>query len=1149
VGIVNIKKTYPVKDTRGWLGISVPSLSLTNSLTEGKHGDDVRFCLAIIFVVFGVCLMIAPVHGYPDWIQVNGTETRFITDCGNVIVYNNGSGYSHITDFYHNGLSYGGLANADHKGRGYTLYEAYYILSDGSTASCHQSTANIKKIVYADDSVAVVVSGCSAKTHEETWRYVIPRAQCGFYETEQKTIKTNLEAQNDQLVQFLNTSLLNLYFSDRSGKITKSSGYAPLFTQFSKPGMPFTWEGGVDPLNNVSLALIHLGSDNLARTAHRRYIVVNSEQQVDVAGAGEATRTEMPLGTTWFESWKGIVFGDSSAIREKALSLVGNTTDEAIHPFISVSVYSGAIIANTGTLVYQQRPFYNYDVPYGSGNLQMITEYPAVNGIPAYTGADLTSTQDAWNSTYRNTDMSFAQLNYSIDNRSYWIQNKRTAYRDADGIEWTFGITPKKTGNTTVTITYTYPPAYTTGVTNTTFSVKTNDPIEGEYGLTLIFPEDIRVTSTSSRSVVSFEPHFQNAGERVNYTIYAIPHKWSTPASKDTFHTREKTSLKIPYRVLLPGLEWMPSDSVTAYDAQKNASGYTISVYADAGVQKIQMYSTARIESITTTTGMINYTQTADGTILADWVVPSATIGKIFLGLQPEKQLPIIGITSNVTEGYPPLAVEFVGNSTGSPLSWQWDVDNDGIYDYSGQNITHTYHEIIGTKIKSFSVKLNVTDVEGSNITIKTGYITEYPLQAAFNANVTEGTIPFDVGFSDMTKNGTPSVWNWSFGDGSFSDQQHPVHNYTLPGCYEVTLNASNEYSYNTSEKTALIMAYERRIANFTTNVTTGSFPLTVQFNDTSRDNPKSWFWQFGDGNSSIDQNPTYTYLAPGSYSVNLSIVTDSGNYSIVRAGIIVVKNIPPPHAEFSSNTTSGKSPLSIAFTDKSSGVVTLWNWSFGDGSFSGDQNPVHTYSSTTAMSYTVSLVVSNPGGKNSSTKIKYISLTSGLPLKANFTSDVSSGFSPLRVAFTDQSEGNPTGWNWSFGDGCFSGDQNPVHSYISTIKRNYTVALTVSGSSGNSRLSKVNLIGILPAPLPIPDFTANPTSGKSPLTVTFTDLSTGNVTAWNWSFGEATFSEEKNPVHTYTSSVPRKYMVYLTVTNEYGSNRTTKFNFTQIIP
>ncbi|AKB34216.1 cell surface protein [Methanosarcina siciliae HI350] len=154
------------------------------------------------------------------------------------------------------------------------------------------------------------------------------------------------------------------------------------------------------------------------------------------------------------------------------------------------------------------------------------------------------------------------------------------------------------------------------------------------------------------------------------------------------------------------------------------------------------------------------------------------------------------------------------------------------------------------------------------------------------------------------------------------------------------------------------------------------------------------------------------------------------------------------PVADFNAAPLSGNSPLTVNFTDDSTGSPTSWSWDFGDGTNSTEQNPSHTYNST--GNYTVSLTVSNDGGSDSEVKIDYITVSSTPvepELVAAFTADVTEGTDPLTVNFTDQSTGSPTAWEWDFGDGANSTEQNPSHTYVSS--GNYTVNLTVENAAG----------------------------------------------------------------------------------------------------
>ncbi len=218
-----------------------------------------------------------------------------------------------------------------------------------------------------------------------------------------------------------------------------------------------------------------------------------------------------------------------------------------------------------------------------------------------------------------------------------------------------------------------------------------------------------------------------------------------------------------------------------------------------------------------------------------------------------------------------------------------------------------------------------------------------------------------------------------------------------------------------------------------------------------------------------------------------------------------------PPVANFSANQTSGKVPLSVKFTDTSQNNVTTWSWQFGDGGVSTEQNPVHTY--ITPGTYTVNLTVTNECGYDSISRREYINaIPCPLPV-ADFTVNQTSGKVPLSVKFTDTSQNNVTSWSWQFGDGGVSTEQNPVHTY--TGVGNYTVNLTVTNECGSDTVSRHEYIHAEPCPPPVADFSANQTSGKVPLSVKFTDLSTNNPDTWSWQFGDGATSTDKNPVHT----------------------------------
>jgi PKD repeat protein len=169
--------------------------------------------------------------------------------------------------------------------------------------------------------------------------------------------------------------------------------------------------------------------------------------------------------------------------------------------------------------------------------------------------------------------------------------------------------------------------------------------------------------------------------------------------------------------------------------------------------------------------------------------------------------------------------------------------------------------------------------------------------------------------------------------------------------------------------------------AGFAANITTGTAPLAVQFTDASNClNPTSWNWTFGDGTFSTTQNPVHVYTIPGTYAVSLAISNASGTNTTTKASYISVLQPPVPATlPFSANVTSGGYNLTVQFTDLSPGTPLFWNWSFGDGSFSTLQDPVHTYSQTddTRRWYDVGLNVTNTSGYNSTLQPDYIHIMS----------------------------------------------------------------------------------------------------------------------------------------------------------------------------
>jgi PKD repeat protein len=417
---------------------------------------------------------------------------------------------------------------------------------------------------------------------------------------------------------------------------------------------------------------------------------------------------------------------------------------------------------------------------------------------------------------------------------------------------------------------------------------------------------------------------------------------------------------------------------------------------------------------------------------------------------------PVASFISNVSSGTTPLSIQFVDSSLNSPTSWTWLFGDSGTS--TSQNPTHIY-----TNAGTYTVTLIATNSAGSDTLTKMGYImatkaTSVPA-ASFVTNVTSGSVPLSVQFLDSSNN-SPIAWVWSFGDGGSSTLSNPVHTYTTAGSYTVTLTATNSAGSNTVSQTNYITASMVTDAPgplFKSTVTSGYAPLNVQFVDASSNAPNSWVWSFGDGSTSSLQNPTHTYTTAGTYTVTLTATNSAGSNTVSQTGYITVEAAIPV-SSFSANVTSGVKPLTVQFTDTSTNAPTGWYWTFGDGGVSTSQNPVYTFN--TLGTYAVSLGVSNTAGSNTSTMPGYITVTNSIsPPITSFTADKQSGTAPLTVQFTDTSGNSPTGWQWSFGDGTQSTEENPSYTY--TQGGSYSVTLTALNAGGHNTTTMPGYISI----------------------------------------------------------------------------------------
>ncbi len=367
-----------------------------------------------------------------------------------------------------------------------------------------------------------------------------------------------------------------------------------------------------------------------------------------------------------------------------------------------------------------------------------------------------------------------------------------------------------------------------------------------------------------------------------------------------------------------------------------------------------------------------------------------------------------------------------------------------------------------------------------------------------------------DLSLSDMVKtsegvaSGTDPVitaWNWSFGDGSYSLSQNPVYTYTNTGLYNISLNVTNQYggsNISTWLNYINVSSPALPVADFMYSSASGYSPLSVNFTDISVINITAWNWTFGAANYSSLQNPSYTFIGAGNYSVTLN-VTNATGYNSITKYVLVTENPgsgpnPYSHVMFNVGTTG-------QIANQTSYVATI-----RIANLSSNTSHVTGYVTHDPAYYAVSNIRLNTtdisGTTLDSSSVGNGYFTYNISKASNFTAS-SSGTSLIDFNITNIKYANPGTAGTPF---------------------NYTSASTRYYDPGNSTWWSFNLVtGMTPSTgawgAINATFTGSPTLVGVGSAVTFADASTGYPDAWSWDFGDYSTSTLQNPSHAYSTA------------------------------
>ncbi|MFA5416321.1 MAG: PKD domain-containing protein, partial [Methanoregula sp.] len=562
----------------------------------------------------------------------------------------------------------------------------------------------------------------------------------------------------------------------------------------------------------------------------------------------------------------------------------------------------------------------------------------------------------------------------------------------------------------------------------------------------------------------------------------------------------------------------------------------------------------------------------------------------------PSSSVPVAVYTATPNAGKAPLTVQFTDASTNSPTSWLWKFGDGGTSTL--QNPVHTY-----SSSGTFTVNLTVLNAAGTSSLVKSGYITTLAPVTAFIASTTSGSAPLAVQFTDQST-GYPTSWYWEFGDGSTSTAQNPSHTYASSGSatttYTVNLTATNAVgSTSVSKSNYITVASSTPIVSFNgTPRTSGVYPLTVRFRDTSLLGPTSWYWDFGDGTTSTEQNPSHTYTAVGSYTVNLTATNVIGSANVSKPGYINIVTPGPintayPYLYVANDEgvkydINGTNPTYVPNTYSFATMGGLNALHISSGAATSDVTTTTNQSGTFYFTHTGGQPTVPDG-------ILMLAVNGTIP--DDFSVHIrSSGdnWTPSGPSYVNG--GAPTEWNYAEGavDQTFakddfiygpqswkpcSGDSYPIYhgedlsdpinqfrimfidlyagkaydnikieyefhnltsfaafnAYGWYLASNHGTMIMTNDVEGGSTYGASGYSVIGIPDAPVAGFTASTTSENILVPIQFTDTSANVPQFWSWDFGDGTTSIEQNPSHAYNNA--GTYTVTLTAVNLKGSD------------
>jgi gliding motility-associated-like protein len=479
-------------------------------------------------------------------------------------------------------------------------------------------------------------------------------------------------------------------------------------------------------------------------------------------------------------------------------------------------------------------------------------------------------------------------------------------------------------------------------------------------------------------------------------------------------------------------------------------------------------------------------------------------------------------------------------------VDYEWDFGpNANIPNASIPNPTNISFNQPG----SFWVYLNAVtpSCEASDSVLVTVYP---PLDVSLELLQDTGCAPYGIQFDGLSESIPGASYGWSFGDGNFSTVQSPFHVYQNSGIYDVSFFVS----YNTGCTDTFNLFFPELINILETpnaqisNIVPQCFENnSFSFSAAGQNPDNSYYdWHFGSNanvqNSNLPNPVDIIFNQAGDYWVYLEINTPycSANDSVL------VTVYPPLDISLELSQDTGCAPYGIQFDGISNTISgASYGWSFGDGNFSTEHSPFHTYQN--AGSYDVSFFVSYNTGCTDTFNLFFPELINILETpNAQISNVVPQCFENNSFSFSVAGQ-NPFNsyFEWNFGTNANVQNSNLINPENISFNQagEFWVYLEVSTSICST--SDSVLVTVYP-PLDV-SLTLSQDSGCAPYNVQFDGLTSNNTEiSYLWSFGDGNFSIEQSPFHVYQDA--GLYDVSVTVINNIGCTDTLILIFPDLI-